>query len=362
MKKFMVLMTIGAFLFSGALLHSCKKDEMRDTTKTPTVKPMLKDVAVEECSLPLMMGQTNYIGCVDIFYSLGIVYLNVDLNEDLNGFTVMESHLYYGDETPSKWQPGQFPYALDLETMSWSMPEEFECCEDYMRYFALHLQLEKVVYEWTGEYDEDGNEIWADVTYEESAWLLPADGSGVPFTNKKGQVVGWGQYFALTFTALPEIYDLDLLWSTDQVVWTSADPGFEMCLDAAFTYYYLDADFEVSCPLEDALNPFFLEPVEDAQFWMDWDPKGVNENSVEGTWQYTMWQIINGGLPMLYVKVTGDDETLIDGLMYNFAGVEMPLQINGDYTPGTYGFTGFLDGVGCDGASFTINLTVYPCP
>ena len=76
-----------------------------------------------------------------------------------------------------------------------------------------------------------------------------------------------------------------------------------------------------------------------------------------------MWQIINGELPMFYLKVVGTDYTLIDGLMsVLYPDANMLLQINGDYTPGTYGFTGFLDGVeDCDGAPFTINLTVYPC-
>jgi len=64
-------------------------------------------------------------------------------------------------------------------------------------YFALHLQLEKVVYEVVG-YDEYGNEIWDYVTYEETAWVLVED--GINWWNKKQtQTLGWGQYFPLTF-------------------------------------------------------------------------------------------------------------------------------------------------------------------
>jgi hypothetical protein len=56
-----------------------------------------------------------------------------------------------------------------------------------------------------------------------------------------------------------------------------------------------------------------------------------------------MWEIINGNQPMFYVKVVGSDFTLLDGLSKLAFDTEVPLRINGDYWPGTYGFSGALE-------------------
>jgi hypothetical protein len=237
--------------------------------------------------------------------------------------------------------------------------EEFDCGVIYNRWFALHLQLEKVV---------DG------VIYEESAWLLPADGSGMPFKNNKGKPVGWGQYFMLELQYLPEMSNLQLFYTLDlqePITWTEltyGESGYLLCYNESVDYYYLDADFEISVPLADGLNAFYLDPVdpvENPQFWTDWYNKGVFEGCT-GTWQPVMWEIINADgsqLPMFYVKVLDGEYSLIDGLMYAWLGMQVTLQINGDYTPGTYGFSGTLlgDGEFCESDLMTIYLTMTNC-
>ena len=110
------------------------------------------------------------------------------------------------------------------------------------------------------------------------------------------------------------------------------------------------------------MNEFTLGTVTDQDFWDYWDIKGVNISAVDGTWQYAMWQIINGVEPMFYLVSDGTDYSLIDGFEYLSGMVENPLKINGDYPTGTYTFTGTVQGVYCVSDLISISLEVYPCP
>ena len=54
-----------------------------------------------------------------------------------------------------------------------------------------------------------------------------------------------------------------------------------------------------------------------------------------------MWQIINGDLPVFYLKVEAGSYMLVDGLSHQLnPAVDEYLRINGNYWPGVYSFTG----------------------
>ncbi len=111
---------------------------------------------------------------------------------------------------------------------------------------------------------------------------------------------------------------------------TFAD-GFVMELDPAVAWYYLDTDLlEVNNPLEDGLYPFFLAP--------------------------------DTTTPIFYVKVEGTNYTLIDSYLLANGGGEQPLRINGDFTPGTYTYTGSLTDIYGSTAPVSITITFNDIP
>jgi hypothetical protein len=56
-----------------------------------------------------------------------------------------------------------------------------------------------------------------------------------------------------------------------------------------------------------------------------------------------MYQIILGNQPIFYLKVTGTDYMLVDGMTYLMGGGDTPLKINGDYLLGAYTFSGEVE-------------------
>ena len=73
-------------------------------------------------------------------------------------------------------------------------------------------------------------------------------------------------------------------------------------------------------------------------------PTGLTQGVIEGAadWQGIMWQIINGDLPVFYLKVEAGSYMLVDGLsLSNWIPLtDQHLRINGNYWPGVYSFTG----------------------
>ncbi len=136
--------------------------------------------------------------------------------------------------------------------------------------------------------------------------------------------------------------DLDLLVSTDQTAWEPV-PGslaerFDLALDPAVEYYYLDAaNLAVNNPLKDGQYPFYFGEVP-AGFFEYWAGRGVVEGATG--WQEVMWEIINGREPVFYLQVTGGEYDLIDGLQSALGQVDARLRIDGGYLPGEYTFTG----------------------
>lgn len=218
MKKAAMFTLFAAFLIAGLMLNSCKKDTVQDV-KTTTHNPVLKDAL----GLNLFMGQFTDIGDVNIYVTFPTLYVDVVFDETaLDGYQVVESHLWASPDVPP-YPQSLFPNYWDIDmgpfSGSWSFDVSGEANEvtcpdgttftnyDFDWYFALHLQLEKVVSEPVLDefgnplLDVDGNPIYEDVTYEETAWVL---NDGTNWLSKKGKPLGWGEYFLVPFELIQE--------------------------------------------------------------------------------------------------------------------------------------------------------------
>jgi hypothetical protein len=144
---------------------------------------------------------------------------------------------------------------------------------------------------------------------------------------------------------------------TDLDLWQTTDPSsgpwlkvpgsytndFTMMLDTTVLWYYLDTNtLTVNRSLSDGYHSFYIDTYP-AGFFDYWAGRGV-----DGTppyvypWQGYMWEIINGNQPIFYLKVTGSDYMLVDGLTYQMGGGDQPLRIDGTYLPGHYTFIGTI--------------------
>ena len=138
-------------------------------------------------------------------------------------------------------------------------------------------------------------------------------------------------------------------------------PDFSMCLHAKKDYIYLDVDTWTGSDInEEILNPFTLDQNNLPVDWLSyWSNKEVTALAASGSWQEKMYNIINGDAPIFYVYKTAEgDYQLIDGLMYQYAGTMVPLQISGDYPAGTYAYKGSVSSgtVPCESEEITINM------
>ena len=374
MKKFMVLMTIGAFLFSGALFHSCKKDEQMKEMKT-TENLMLK--VTSDFDLPIIMANESAIGYAELTHdpATNLITMAVTL-DNLGDWEATEAHFYAGPtETIPPYGPGLFPehwYMGDAYPISFSVEGPDWECPGFTWYYALHLELRM----WVGQDPETLEDI-----YEyETAWVLVSEDDGGEFWyNKNGKkTLGWGMYFPWEFDYTPYHSNLTLSVSADEMeTWTdlvydTENDWFDMCLNGdPLTYFYFDSFFDVTVPLEvDYMNEFYLDVVTDEAFWDYWELERNVYDGCPGTWEPIMWEILNGtpGYPILYLKWDGSDYKVIDGLQYQLYLLEVPgytgeeiLRMNGDYPTGVYGYTGYLKGEYCDGDPFTITLNVTLC-
>ena len=138
---------------------------------------------------------------------------------------------------------------------------------------------------------------------------------------------------------------LDLYESVNEADWTKVfgtlTGGYTMGIDPANQFEFLDAQAPtVNRTLADGLYPFTLSQTGlPANFFTYWAANGVTGTATG--WQGTMWQIINGNLPMFYLKVSsaGTAFDLIDGLQHA-GGSDVALRVSGDYPLGTYTFNG----------------------
>lgn len=139
--------------------------------------------------------------------------------------------------------------------------------------------------------------------------------------------------------------------------------GYTMCLNPWQEFYYITVDeLNSTVPLmQDHLNPFFLTGTYPASFYDYWSAKGVDATATDpSTWQYWMYQIIQGLQPMFYISYFEGYLKTVDGLQYLASGglVQNYLRLSGDYPAGTYTFTGqIMDSAGCMTANVVVDMT-----
>jgi uncharacterized repeat protein (TIGR01451 family) len=172
----------------------------------------------------------------------------------------------------------------------------------------------------------------------------------------------------ITFEAMPEITGLDLVQSNDKVAWLevegSLSGGFDMVLNPAVSFYYLDVDNVVTNkPLAEGYHPFYVDTYP-TDFFVYWDGRGVNASADPLSWQGVMWKIINGDLPIFYLKVSSDGSggqlfRLVDGLVYQTSGTDEYLRLDGTYLRGEYTYTGSIEDVHGAKSPLTVSLDLY---
>lgn len=87
--------------------------------------------------------------------------------------------------------------------------------------------------------------------------------------------------------------------------------------------------------------PFYLDPVRvPANFWNYWALEGVVAGATD--WQGVMWEIINGDLPIFYLRVSDTGSQLIDGLAWQTQQMVLPARVSADYPLYTYNFEGLV--------------------
>ena len=143
----------------------------------------------EYADVTLLAGQTIESGWVTVSVkgdSLIVEYFTID------GWELMETHLYVGNGKPDKHSPGKFPYKHeDLGGVTWDeyvIPlEDVISDEDWGADVDLCFAAHGVVRKLIG-YEEDGTPIYQ----EETAW-----GEGERITKKK-KGGPWAMYFCTT--------------------------------------------------------------------------------------------------------------------------------------------------------------------
>ena len=179
----------------------------------------------------------------------------------------------------------------------------------------------------------------------------------------------------ITINALPIVTDVTLQASVGTTPGASSwfvggtYPSFNMCIDPLVlnpSYYYMDINTLSSTNALQAnvLNGFVLNQSNlPANWWTYWSAQGVTSTAASGTWQAAMWPIINGTAPAFYINYTGGDYQMIDGLTYQFGGVQVPLKVPGDYPEFNYTYTGTVQDVnGCISSTFNVNMEFNTVP
>ena len=159
---------------------------------------------------------------------------------------------------------------------------------------------------------------------------------------------------------------ISLRESDDGLNWTDTvlgglNSGFIMALSGTPEgMEYLDvASLTASPSLTPGDYPFILDVARlPESFYPYWDAQGVNAAATPGSWQAAMWQIINGQLPIFYLRAAAAGSHLIDGLAYQRegSGTTQPVRVSSDYPLHTYNFQGTLNF--SDGSSQTMVLGI----
>jgi len=143
--------------------------------------------------------------------------------------------------------------------------------------------------------------------------------------------------------------------------------GYTMALSGtAGAMEYLDVASLAATPaVANGLYPFILDVNRlPTAFYPYWAAQGVTASAATGTWEAVMWQIINGQLPIFYLRVANGETHLIDGLAWQTQGLVLPVRVSADYPLHTYNFQGTVTFVGGTtqtlvlGISYTHQATV----
>jgi len=292
----------------------------------------------------------------------GMMYITCD-----NGYELYVNDDFVGSaQVSGDWINSDLTQAY-VDTTNWQSTESFDisanlsCGTNKIFIPAVNEELSIA----SGDHTMDGTLsnnpgaliYYASVCYEvvdmeETAW---ADGEDFPGNN-------WATYF--TYHIQPDFTTLELIYSTDMETWYgvegSYEYGFGMGLSPNVGFYYITTNndtLETNSPLADGYYGFYVDPTE--QNLTYWNAKGVYEGCT-GTWEPYMWHIINGTMPIFYLKVSngGTDYMVLDGLQYIASGYsyEDYLRIDGDYPLGTYHYTGTITSI--YGIDNTIEITI----
>ncbi|MEA3444373.1 MAG: T9SS type A sorting domain-containing protein, partial [Bacteroidota bacterium] len=159
---------------------------------------------------------------------------------------------------------------------------------------------------------------------------------------------------------IPELTGMDLVESTDMSTWSAISgdltSGYIMALDPTVTYFYIDAaSYSSSTALAAGMYGFYLNTYP-TDWFTYWAGKGV-DGTPTGSWEDQMWLIINGNAPIFYLKIDAVGvASIVDGLQFDFAGIETYLRVNGDYLTGMYTYTGAVtSSTGINSDPITVN-------
>jgi hypothetical protein len=166
------------------------------------------------------------------------------------------------------------------------------------------------------------------------------------------------------FPAAIEPGNFTLKESLNKISWTNIlgtlSVGYSMVLDPINTYEYITvASLTASPALTTGLHPIYFDTFRvEESFWVYWNDEGVNANASGDA--AIMWDILNGDLPMFYIKYDGS-YSLVDGYIYETSGQtqEEPWRVNGDLPLDTYHFGGWVtyDGGGSEYLNIQMTFT-----
>jgi len=168
MKRFIVLSIVLLMLAGFAITSSAAT--LPDPLPLPT-------------TVTLFAGQTLDVGTLTVAVSGDNLVVTYDITG--SGWELLETHLYVGDEQPTKSAPGLFPYGPDDATDGQYIRVYTIDLEDFTGTLYIAAQAE------IGMVDEFGDPICyegTDVQIEETAW---AEGTQIR-TGKN-----WATYFAV---------------------------------------------------------------------------------------------------------------------------------------------------------------------
>jgi hypothetical protein len=139
-------------------------------------------------------------------------------------------------------------------------------------------------------------------------------------------------------------------WAPWSSVSGNLSSGFSLTLGTAGLGNYNSLNIvtaTTNTTVADGLYGFYLDQTSlPSGFFAYWSAKGVTSASTGQAG--LIWKVIHGETPMLYVKASGGNISLVDGFYYDNIGphTEIPFRINDDYPAGDYTVTGKLSGTG----------------